>query len=186
MLTRRIARFLRLTLFGAATALLGVAGCGGLGPGDHVFYQIASTVPEQDAGCFFDNMIPDDIKDDTSTILDSSTWILYINADKTVELDTGAGVLSGAVAGEGYKVSGETVNVEYNGDTTRKITTTTKITINLTIDGKTVAGSSTVVTTTQCEGATCSPDLSRSCTKKSSLKGVEVDDAEVVVSNSPR
>jgi hypothetical protein len=184
MLIGRTARSLGLTLFGAAATLLGMASCGGLGAGDHVFYRITMSDAARSEGCFNNNVIPDDVKDDTSTIGDGSTWLLYINADETAELDMGSGVLSGAVTDTGYKVSGQRVNVEYNGGgTTRKITTTTKATINLKIDGATVTGDSTVVTTVQCEGTDCPADLSRSCTEKSSFNGVEVDDAEIVVSN---
>lgn len=181
----RTARSLGLTLFGAAATLLGVTSCGGLGAGDHVFYRISMTTAVRSEGCF-NNVIPDDIKDDTSTIGDGSTWILYINADEKADLDTGSGVLSGADTDTGYKVSGETVNVEYNGNAARKFTTTTKVTINLKIDGDTVTGDSTTVTTAECEGADCPSDLPRTCTEKSSFNGVEVDDAEVVVSNGQR
>jgi len=181
MFTRRSTR-ISLAPLALAAALCGVSGCG-LGPGDHVFYRVAADLATQDAGCFQNNMIPDSVASDKSTLDGSATLILYITGDKVAELDTGAAVVEGAKTDTGYKFTGQTVDVEFPfGSNQTKTTQTTMLTIDLHIDGSTVTGTSVTVISNKCEGAMCPPDFNtRSCTQTSKFKGVEIDDAEVVV-----
>lgn len=164
-----------------AAALLGVAGCG-IGPGDHVFYRVATEASKPQASCYQDNMIPASIKDDTSTLRGGSTFILYITGDKAAELDTGSLVLTGAETDTGYKFTGQSVNIEYPVDGV-KTTATTDVTVNLTIDGSTITGDSTTVTSSKCEGAACPMNFTaKNCTSTGSFKGVEIDEGQVTVS----
>src|SRR5678816_65902 len=112
MLARRSVRRM-LAPVALATALLGVAGCGGLSAGDHVFYRVAFDQLEKDASCYPDNEIPDSVKDDTSTLRGGATFILYIAGDDEAELDTGSLVLPGSSTDTGYTFSGNAVDVEY-------------------------------------------------------------------------
>ncbi|MBL8740484.1 MAG: hypothetical protein JNK04_05300, partial [Myxococcales bacterium] len=69
--------------------------------------------------------------------------------------------------------------IDLGGDT---LVTTATISITLTIDGNTVAGTSTVTTASSCEG-TCSGFDGSSCTSASKFIGVELEDAVIDVPN---
>lgn len=96
-----------------AGSLLGAAGCGGISTGDHVFYRVAVDAAKKNAGCYPDKIIPENEKDDSTTLRGGATFILYLPADGDVELDTGAVVLSGAASDTGYLFTGNDVNVEH-------------------------------------------------------------------------
>lgn len=181
MLNLRSARSL-LSPIAMVSVFFGVAGCG-LGPGDHVFYRVASEAAVSDKSCFQNGTIPDSIKDDSSTVLGGSTVVLYITGDKLAELDTGSLVLEGDKADKGYRFNGQTVDVSYpaNG---LKTTSKVDVTINMTISGSTISGTTTTITSDACEGVGCPMDANHSCTTTAQFKGVEIDDAEVVVGDS--
>src|SRR5689334_16050889 len=152
MTTLRSARGFSAPLLAMAIGLLGLSGCG-LGVGDHVFYRVAVSPTARSADCYNNNMVPADVKDDTTNLSGGTTFILYIPGDKAPELDTGDVVVPGAATDTGYRFTGNMKDVDYpNGDTR---TTTTKITVDLTVDGDTVSGKSTTVTTRTCVGAMC-------------------------------
>jgi hypothetical protein len=182
MFTRRSVQVFFALLGLTATASIGAAGCG-LGAGDHVFYRVAVANTVSDKSCYKNDTIPDSVKDDSTNLSGGSTFILYLNADKTAELDTGSLVVNGQKTDTGYAFSGESINVEYPIDGI-KTTATTQIDITLTIDGKTVTGTTKTVTSSKCEGSACPPDFNtQSCTKTNNFKGVEIEDAEVTVGN---
>src|SRR4051794_35319746 len=134
MFTRRSNR-ISLAPLAMAAALCGASGCG-LGAGDHVFYRVAVDLATQDAGCFQNNMVPDSIASDKSTLDGSATLILYITGDNVAELDTGTAVVAGQKTDTGFKFAGQTVNVDFPfGGVQTRTTETTQLTIDLHIDG---------------------------------------------------
>lgn len=70
-----------------------------------------------------------------------------------------------------------------------KLTSSTTITIDLTIDGDTVAGTATSVTATSCDGKDCPKNYATSCTQTSAFSGIKIEQTEVHVgdtkSNTP-
>ncbi len=113
MLSRRTLRTLLAGAALSATSLVGLAGCGGLGVGDYRFYRVALDETVADASCYADNTIPDDIKDDFSTLRGTGTFILYVAGDEEPLLDTGDLVLGGAATDTGYSFSGDDVDISY-------------------------------------------------------------------------
>jgi hypothetical protein len=184
MLTRRSARVL-LAPLAMGVALFSLTGCG-VGVGDHIFYRVAVDAQARQAGCWQNNMVPDSMKDDKIVNLaGGATFILYIAGDKEAELDTGTIVVGGAETDSGYKFNGQVTNVEYplTGVT---VTELTKITIDMTIDGSTMNGKNTTITSQTCSPASMCPGgfNTNTCTETTAFKGVEIDDALVVVGNS--
>ena len=179
MLNRRSARAF-LAPLAIAVGLFGTTGCG-MGPGDHVFYRVRVDPSVKDAGCYQNNMVPNGVKDDTTNLGGSDTLILYIIAGDTAELDTGSLVIPGKKSDTGYSFAGQAINVEYPIDGI-KTTETTKINLVLNIAGDTVDGKTTTITSNKCEGTLCPANFDTStCTETQTFKGVEINDAEVVV-----
>ena len=65
-----------------------------------------------------------------------------------------------------------------------KLTSSSTITIELTIDGDTVSGATTTVVTTACEGKDCPKDYATSCTQTNSFSGIQIDQTEVHVGDT--
>jgi len=185
MLTRRNAgvSFVPLAM---GVALFGLTGCG-IGVGDHVFYRVAVDATARDVGCYGGNPIPDSIRDDKIVNLaGSNTFILYIAGDKEPELDTGSLVAGGAETDTGYRFTGQVIDVEYHQMNMIKVTQTQSLTVIMNIDGPTVSGTAKNVIVEKCEGTNCAGNFNNTtCTETNVFKGVEMDQAEVVVGNSP-
>lgn len=62
-----------------------------------------------------------------------------------------------------------------------KFTTTSSLTVDLVIDGTTLAGTSTTLLSKTCEGKDCPKDYATSCTQTSSFSGVQIEQTEVHV-----
>jgi len=157
------------------------------GAGDYVAYRVAFDATTTDASCYSDNMIPDDKKDDVTTFMSGGTFILYLDADGTPLLDIGTLVVEGSETDAGYTFSGNSVDVDYlnnnpNDTNVLKITQTTTVTIDMTVDGDTISGTSKTVTDQKCEGTACPMDFAKSCTRTGSYKGVELDEVDVALS----
>jgi hypothetical protein len=60
-----------------------------------------------------------------------------------------------------------------------KVVVTTTVTVDMTVDGSTVSGTSTTVTDSKCEGTLCTGFMGTSCTQTSTFKGVEVEQAAI-------
>jgi hypothetical protein len=180
MLTRRSARMM-LAPIAVGAALLSMAGCGGFSPGDHVFYRLALEATKETDGCFQNEMIPDNQKDDTTSVRSGATFILYATGDDELALDTGLIVLGGKPTDAGYEFSGTTENVDYPlGDVADiKLTTTRKTTVDMTVEGATVDGTMKTVTDTKCEGAGCSGDDASTCTRTNEFRGIVIEQANV-------
>lgn len=243
MLIRRSARIM-LAPVAMGAALFSAASCGGLSPGDHVFYRLALDATESAPTCYDDDKVPDSVKDDTTTLRGGATFVLYVTGDEKVALDTGSVVLSGTTTDTGYKFSGNAVNVNYpageiiidsdqdgidddsdpmvdadkdgiddatdpevdtdndsrddrsgdplvdaNGDgkddrrreitSTTKFTDTTRITVDMTVDGASISGKMTTLTEKACTGEACPMNYESSCTRTNTFKGIAIEQAEV-------
>lgn len=113
MLTPRSARRLlaRATILGALTAL--TSACGGLGPGDSVYYRVAFDALKAGAECFPNDQIPESIKDDVNSFRSGTTLILYVAGDEEALLDVNGQVLSGSIDSDTYEFSGTEIDVDY-------------------------------------------------------------------------
>jgi hypothetical protein len=248
MLIRRSARIM-LAPVAMAAALFSAAGCG-LSAGDHVFYRLALDATESEASCYPDDEIPNSVKDDTTTLRGGATFILYVTGDEEVALDTGSLVLPGTATDNGYKFSGNAVNVTYppgdmiidadqdgidddsdpmvdadkdgieddtdpevdtdadnrddrsgdplvdaNGDgkddrrreilSPTKFTETTKVTIDMTVDGATISGKMTTITEKECSGDACPMNYANSCTRRNTFEGIAIEQADVNLGGNP-
>lgn len=164
-----------------AVAGVGVfAGCGGVSPGEYVFYRVAGTEAVESAGCYGTPEVPPNHASDSSTIYGSGTFILYAGTDTNIYLDTGKDTLQGAETDSGYSFAGKSVNVEFTPEDGSGIkeTTTVAVTITLNVDGKTVTGSSVKKTSYKCSGNGC-PDPKPTCTETTNFIGTEVDDVDL-------
>ena len=113
MLMPRSARSLiaRAAALGALGAL--TSACGGLGPGDLVAYTVAVEEIRPSADCYPGGEIPDNIKDDRTTLRNGAIFVLYIAGDEEALLDTGGTVLTGTIDGDAYGFSGTITDVDY-------------------------------------------------------------------------
>lgn len=248
MLMRRSA--LRLLASAAVgVGLLGVASCGGLSAGDHVFYRIAFDTIQRDASCYPDKEIPDSAKEDTSTLRNGATFILYSLGDEHLQLDTGTFVLPGVATEDGYSFTGDAADVTYppgetyldadqdgvkdsvdpeidadkdgvddsvdpevdtdadsrddrsgdplvdadkDGKDDRlvedssgiKFTATTKINVEMKVEGLTISGKLTTVTGQRCDdkdGESCPTEYEKSCTQTGTFEGFKIEQADVNV-----
>lgn len=156
-------------------AALGVAGCGGIGPGDYVIYRVAMGSAKNGGDCAPD----DNTKSDSSTFRTSSTFILYGGPDDAFYLDTGTTTVSGVEEGDGYKFTGKSVDVQFaaNGD---KSTHEEDTTITMAVDGAAVNGS--IRTTTRDSYACVDPNqcpTDMACTRTVPFVGAEVEDVNL-------
>ncbi len=183
----------------SALLVLGAAGlgCGGLGPGDYVFYRVAfSEQQKKSPGCFLENSVPANEKFDKTSFRASSLFLIYgatEEQENKLYLDMGAITVedddNGAITVEGYEeaglftFTGSSTDVDFTeinggGD---KHTTTTKVLVELTIDGSSMVGSVEATRKQSCSGSTCDLTLPdpRSCTTTSTFVGTEIDDVEL-------
>ncbi len=168
----KTSRKLGLTVL--ACSIAGLVACGGVGAGDHVVYRAAFGPTSYDSGCHH--------QDDGSTdVRASTTFMIYStggDGEPTYWLDVGDAVFQGTETEEGWVFSGSTQQIDKGGNTT--ITTTTKTTITVNLDGAVIDGSTKVVTTAECSGM-CGGFDSDSCTTTTDFTGVELDDATLGV-----
>jgi hypothetical protein len=169
-----------LVLVGGAALLLFTSACGGFGPGDYRVYRIAYQQTQQSEDCFATGMIPVDEQDDSSSLFTSGTFILYVGADETPYLDTGAITLAGTENGDDYSFNGANVDVTYDGtmDETRN-ETRNEMSIDLTIDGETMSGEVRERIQQSCQGPACPDPPSSSCTQVTPFIGGLVEDVEL-------
>lgn len=172
-LGRSLRRAAALGLAGAA--LHGAVGCGGIGPGDYVLYRVALSGPSNSSDC----ELPLDAQEDTSTIRQTATFVLYAGPEDDYYLDTGELTFEGAEKGDGYEFSGRSVDVQYIGQTD-KGTSTSAYTISVVIDGASITGTITTKTSTryECVDPTQCPQ-DTSCTQTFDFIGTELEDVEL-------
>ncbi|MBK8212902.1 MAG: hypothetical protein IPK71_04065 [Myxococcales bacterium] len=170
----------------AATAMLSTFAmhCSG-GAGDHTFYRLYSPKAKLEAACYHNGQIPENIKDDTSTMLTPSTVLLVRDGADTYSLDTGSQVISGSKSGSSYTFSGTTTNVEVTpvGAEKRTVTVTTTLSVSMTVDGRTATGTLETDTKTSCSGA-CTGFTGAGCKQTNTFTGIQVDQGEVTLEAS--
>jgi hypothetical protein len=174
--------WLKRSLFLAvgAASWLSMTACGGFGPGDYRVYRIAFQQTEQAEDCFATGMIPVDQQDDSSSLFTSGTFVLYVGADETPYLDTGAVTLAGSENGDDYTFAGANVDVSFQGDMQEiRIETRSEMNITLTLDGDVIQGTVQEKTQQSCQGATCPDPPSSSCTQTTPFVGGLVEDVEL-------
>lgn len=167
----------------ALAALSLFTGCDGIGPGDYRVYRVAFEQVDLAANCFDSGAVPVDQQDDSSSLFQSGTFVLFVGADETFYLDTGVQALRGAESGEeDFTFSGENTSVEIEGDpmmpdATRTTVTTTKVLFN--VEGEVVEGSVEENVDFSCEGMFCPDPASTSCTRSAPFIGGEIADVEL-------
>lgn len=167
---------------GAVAALLGTmfAGCGGLSPGEYVVYQVASTEQTQSDGCYQNSIVPPDVAFDSSSFRDGFTFVLFAGPEDTYFLDADDDILEGTADGDVYSFEGESVNIEFSGPdgTGDKYESTSRTSVEITVDGSLVNGTVKTRTTERCTGTTCNP-LPPDCSRTAEFVGIEVEDVKL-------
>jgi hypothetical protein len=172
-------RFALLLGLAAATA---AAGCSGVEPGDYVVYRVATSTADLSDGCYWQFHGDDaNVVHDSSTMRQSSLFVLYAGIEESFLLDVGSAVLEGEnVADEDYEFSGKATDVTWsnpNGSGTKNVTTVT-MNVGMTVDGALVTGTLDQKTSWGCSGSGCG-DLPPSCTQKIDFVGIEVEDVQL-------
>lgn len=169
---------------------LGMAGtaCDTVEPGDYVVYRVASTSSKLSDGCYFDYQGADaNVRQDSSTLKSSTTFVLYAGVETERLLDIGPVTLDGEFTGEFtegevYEFEGKTVDIEFaNPDGTgsgAKRTTTVETNVDLTVDGKLAFGEVKIKSTWSCNGEGCG-QMPPACTETIEFVGTEVEDVNL-------
>ena len=146
-------------------------------PGQYRIYRVAAAEAEQSTGCFPSPPGPD-VTGDSSSFRTGQTFAVYAADSDLFFMDIGEFTLEGTKDGSDFAFKGESVDVQdLGGDTT--LTTTTVMTVDISIEGKKVSGSSTLEVTNNCLGPACPmPATSQSITTQT-LRGAEVQAAEL-------
>jgi hypothetical protein len=165
---------------------MGAAACDSVEPGDYVVYRVASTSEKLSDGCYWQYMGADaNVRNDTSTLQSSSTFVLYRGVETDHYLDTGDVTLEGELKGdtdlgEEYEFEGKTVDVEWddpNGAGAKR-TTTTVTEVEMTVDGELAFGEVKIKTSWSCNGQGCG-EVPPSCTQTIEFVGTEVEDVNL-------
>lgn len=167
------------TLGMASLATMG-AGCGPGPTGDYSTYRIAASPVMKTLGCYQDNMIPPNMREDTTTFLTGGELTMYGGPGDTQFLQVGNAVMMGTKSGSTYTFTGQTVNVEFLGigGTDPKLTTTTTNTTTVELQGDDVKGTNTAATTSSCPN--CPNFTAMDCTQTSSFQGTRVFDNRAI------
>lgn len=166
----------------ALTCLSLLVGCDELGPGDYRVYRVAFEQVTLADNCFQSGAIPVDNQDDSSSLFVSGTYVLFVGPDDSYYLDTGSEALRGTGSGESFTFTGESTEVEIEGDpmmpdATRTTVTRTEVQFNL--SGEVVDGNVREDVNFDCTGQNCQDPTSTSCTRTAPFIGGEVADVEL-------
>lgn len=159
----------------------GVAGCG-ISPGDYVIYRVSMGTTDQTAGCYHPGTdAPPDQASDSTTIRDSSTWIIYASINDAFYLDSGTNTLEGVATDTGYQFTGKDVDVQFDlpDGTGSKRTTTDAYTVDVIVDGEAISGTSVWKTTYGCAGTTCPAERIPSCQRTTDFVGTHVEEIQL-------
>ncbi|MEZ4383224.1 MAG: hypothetical protein R3A79_17990 [Nannocystaceae bacterium] len=165
---------LRSTLL-ALGMLVGIGGCQ-VHPGQYVIIRVANADLQRSDSCYFDNMVPDSIRDDRTDFRTGSSLAVFAADSETyfIEYDFNGTPVSieGTRDGGDYSFAGEDVNVE------QEYTVTQIVEVDMTIKNKTVIG--TTVATRQCSGNGCEGASEvPSCVETIDFVGTIVSDVEL-------
>jgi hypothetical protein len=174
-------------LIGALASIgLTAAACETVEPGDYVVYRVAETSTSLSDGCYWEyHGAHANVRDDSSSLHTSATFVLYVGTEETYYLDIGPVTLDGAFegdsdAGEDYYFEGKTVDVNWdnaNGSGAKR-TTTVKTSVDMSIDGELVVGTLEVRHSWACDGQGCG-ELPPDCTETVEFVGTEVEDVQL-------
>lgn len=122
----------------------------------------------------------DDIDDTVDTDIDADRDGLEDTSDPDVDTD---------MDGNDDRGQDPLVDADMDGKDDRykevpsgtRFTTTTSITVDIVIDGATISGKTTSVSSKTCDGKACPTAFNTSCTRTSPFSGVEIDQTEVHV-----
>ncbi len=150
----------------ALSMLVGLGGCS-IQPGQYVIIRLANAETTESASCY-DNMVPDNIKDDRTTLSVASSVAIFAADPETYFLELDAISIEGSRDGKDYSFAGETVDVEMDA------TSTVVDDVQLTIDNKSVTG--TWINTYSCNGSNCGIT---SCVRTTNFVGTIVKGVEL-------
>jgi hypothetical protein len=147
-------------------------------PGQYRIYRVAQSKTVSSPGCYPDG-IPESEAQDTTTFRTGATFAIFAADTKVYFLDMGSGegamTIEGERDGRDYSFSGTDVDVEPSSDNT--ITTTLTVTVDATIKGKKITGTSVTDTRSTCTGQNC-PNGTM-CTTTTDFEGSEMKDVEL-------
>lgn len=165
---------------GLLAGALGVMGCG-IQPGDYVIYRVSPGATTETATCYYPDMGPSPNEaNDVTTIRESATWIIYASINDAFYLDSGQNTLEGVATDTGYQFTGREVDVQFeNADGTgTKRTTTDSYTIDVTVDGEAISGTSSWKRSYGCAGPTCGEKVP-TCTRGTDFVGTHVEEIQL-------
>jgi hypothetical protein len=158
----------------------------GVEEGDYLVYRVNVSAFTSSDSCYPMMMVPVDQAEDSNSLRQGQTWVLYLAAADKLVLDAAGQALRGAESDDGYLFRGDEIDVTYVGDEQReaKVTAQIKTTINMFTDGSAVNGEVTRAETLKCDflTATPSPGVCQAipdCLREASFSGVELDDVEL-------
>lgn len=181
-------RWLRVLSCGALFAGLGLVSIGcssAVSPGEYKIYRVAiDKSGVKSAGCYPDGKVPAAVKASSDDLRTSETWEIFAGSEEAeqffLEIDGGKQTLEGTFADKNYTFETTKVDVEYEkpDGTGFKYTKTDRITIDVTVDGKTISGTVTSTHSEKCSGDKC-PKVPETCSETAEYVGTEVDDVEL-------
>ncbi len=178
-------RWLRVLSCSAFLAAIGgvAFGCSAsVSPGEYKIYRVAiDTTGAKSAGCYADGKIPAAVKASSDDLRSSETWEIYAGSKDAeqyfLEIQGGKSTLEGSFTDKTYTFETTKVDVAYaNADGTGfKYTKTDRVTVEVTVDGKTISGTVTSTHSEKCSGEKC-PKVPETCSETAEYTGTEVDD----------
>jgi hypothetical protein len=170
------------TIGGFAIALSSLLGCGNaLKPGDYRIYKMEIQEATKSSGCYYPDTAADpNSASDRDTSLATAEWVMTTDTSANYFLDLGDRTLQGKQTPTGIAFAGEKVDVEFEGNdvTKTKRTATVDVTIDVTLDGKSIGGTATTTSSFACSGTSCTTPVPPSCTVTAKFSGTEVDGVE--------
>ena len=145
-------------------------------PGEYRVYRVANEETMESNGCY-PSPPGQDITGDSTTVRAGQTFAIYAADADTYFLDFEMISLVGIRDANEYSFHGETVDVSTQAGPT--VTTTTIADVDVTIEGKTISGVSTVEITTNCSGMGCPDPANSVCTRTTEFQGSELKDVEL-------
>ena len=185
MAASRWLRVLSCCAFFAGVGVLSLGCSSSISPGEYKIYRVAiDTTGAKSSGCYPDGKIPGAVKASSNDLRASATWEIYAGTTDAqqffLEMDGGKSTLEGTYSDKLYSFETTNVAVEWSpaDGTGYKYTKTDRISVDVTVDGKTITGSVTSTHSEKCSGDKC-PKVPESCSETLDFTGTEVEDVEL-------
>lgn len=182
-----IKRLFHPLAIGSVAIFLGA--CGGIEAGDYWVYRVGETAAAVTDGCYYpETSPPQNVVSDSTTVLNSLTVVVYHTGDSSRVFDNGLVSLRGKETDGKFSFTGRSDDATFLGDDgeVAVLTATTMHTIDMTIDGRTVTGSTSELVTTKCEfltptpaGEFCPNPPVPDCQRDTQWFGVQLDDVRL-------